>query len=59
MSTDATNDVQVSTRVPKDLYDGLLALQDRVHKETGFKPTLAEVARKLLQDGVEREKKKR
>jgi hypothetical protein len=50
-------DVQISTRVSKGLLAGLVRIQARVLKETGFKPTVSEVARKLLQDGVEHDKK--
>ena len=56
MST--TKDVQISTKVSKDLYSAMLSIQARILKETGFKPTVSDVARKLLQDGIDRESKR-
>jgi hypothetical protein len=59
MPTDETQDVPLTTRVSKNVYSQMENLAEHAEKETGFRPSLSEVARKMIEDGLAANAKKR
>jgi hypothetical protein len=51
------HDAVITVRMAKDLHESLVSIQERMYRETGFRPSVSDVARKLLRDGVNRERK--
>jgi hypothetical protein len=53
MSTDENQDMQLGLRVSKTLYNEIVKKQQEAKKLTGFEPPLSEVARRLIERGLE------
>ena len=51
--TTEIQDIQLATRVGKTLYDKIVKRQQDAKKLTGFEPPLSEVARQLIERGLE------
>ena len=59
MSTEEGQGVQLAFRVNQTLYDKMLKKQQDAKRLTGFEPSLSEVARQLIERGLEANGKKR
>ena len=59
MSTDENQDMQLGLRITKTLYNKIVKKQQDAKKMTGFEPPLSEVARQLIERGLEANGKRR
>lgn len=50
---DAQPSQQVAVRLPPELYKKILEHQEAAEKLTGFKPSLSEVIRKMIEEAPE------
>jgi len=50
---------QVAIRLPVELYDKIVGHQEAAEKLTGFKPSLSDVVRKMIEDAPNPPKRKR
>jgi hypothetical protein len=56
---DENQNVQLGLRITQTLYDKIVKKQQDAKKLTGFEPPLSEVARQLIERGLEANGKKR
>jgi hypothetical protein len=58
-TAEETQDIQLGLRISRTLYDKIVKKQQDAKKLTGFEPSISEVARQLLERGLEANGKRR